>query len=69
MTSSFNACDVTVANSNDKNLPYIFFDMHLCPPLWKRFRHPCSQLFYPSTGTYSQLFYPTTVAAWRWRHM
>jgi len=19
------------------------FDVHLCPPLWKRFRHPCLQ--------------------------
>jgi len=35
MTSYFNACDVTVANSNHKNFLQ-FFDMHLCPPTLKK---------------------------------
>jgi len=30
MTSYFNACDVTVANSNHKDF-LCFFDVHLCP--------------------------------------
>jgi len=39
MTSYFNPCDVTVANSNHKIFLH-FFDLDLCPPLWKRFCHP-----------------------------
>jgi len=31
MTSYFNACDVTVADSNRK-IFLLFFDVHLCPP-------------------------------------
>ena len=31
MTSYFNACDVTIANSNHKNF-YNFFDRHVCAP-------------------------------------
>jgi len=30
MTSYFNACDVTIANTNYKNFPY-FFEVHLRP--------------------------------------
>jgi len=39
MTSCFNACDVTLGSSNLKFS--IVFEVHLCPPTWKRFRHPC----------------------------
>jgi len=39
VTSYFNNCDVTVANSNHK-ICYNFFSTCTCaPPLWKTFRH------------------------------
>jgi len=41
MTSYFNACSVTVANSYYKNFPY-FFDVHLRPNLEKGSCH-CQQ--------------------------
>jgi len=34
MTSYFNACGVTVANSNRKNFLCVY-DMHLCPPYFE----------------------------------
>jgi len=34
MTSYFNACEATVANSNHKNFLY-FFDLHFCPDFEK----------------------------------
>jgi len=36
-----NDCDIRVANSNHKNFPE-FFDVHLCLPVWKSFRHQWS---------------------------
>jgi len=44
MTSYFNDCDVTVANSNQK-ICYNFFSTCTCArPLWKKFRHPWWQV-------------------------
>ena len=39
MMSYFNACDVTVANSNHKNV-LLFFDVRLCPPTLKKVPPP-----------------------------
>jgi len=43
MTSYFNTCDVTVANSNHTDFLYFFSRALVLPPLWKRFRHPWIQ--------------------------
>ena len=52
MTSYFNNCNVTVDNSNHKNCS-IVFHVQLCPPpLWKRFRHPCTG----NTGNCDKIF-------------
>jgi len=40
MTSYFNDCDVTVANSNPKKIFYTFSDVHLCPPTLKKVPPP-----------------------------
>jgi len=42
MASYFNACDVTVYNSKHK-IFLKFLTWTCASPLWKRFRHPCSQ--------------------------
>jgi len=41
MTSYFNACDVTVANSYHKIFLQLF-DLHLCPPTLKKVPSPLS---------------------------
>jgi len=49
MTSYFNACYVTVANSNHKIFLWNF-DMHLCPPTLKKVPPP----MFPKSGKIMQ---------------